>query len=299
MTPRVLALLDGGLADPDAPLLRADDLGVMRGDGVFETVLVVDGVPCELEPHLARLARSAAMLDLPEPDADGWRSCVDAVICAWTGGREMVLKLVLTRGVEGTGRVTGFATGSPVPPSLVAQRRDGVSVVTLTRGIAPELVAEAPWLLLGAKTLSYAVNMAALRHAAAAGADDVVFTAPGGTVLEGPTATVVIARNRTLRTPPPESGILAGTTQGALFRVAAGAGWDTRVEPIGVDELRGADGVWLASSVRLLARVHTLDGEALPDGGPGAELALLLTDALGISRARVQGSQPILPRSSA
>ena len=41
MTPRVLALLDGGLADPDAPLLRADDLGVMRGDGVFETVLVL------------------------------------------------------------------------------------------------------------------------------------------------------------------------------------------------------------------------------------------------------------------
>jgi len=283
VSPRVLALLQGGLADPDAPLLRTDDLGVLRGDGVFETVLVVDGVACELEPHLARLARSAAMLDLPEPDADAWRATARTVIGAWTGGREMVLKLVLTRGVEGTGRVTGFATGSPVPPVVVAQRRDGVSVVTLTRGVAPELVAEAPWLLLGAKTLSYAMNMAALRHAAVVGADDVVFTAPDGTVLEGPTASVVIARNRTLRTPPPQSGILPGTTQGALFRTAAAAGWATRVEPIGVDELRGADGVWLASSVRLLARVHTLDGEALPDGGRGAELGLLLADALGIS----------------
>lgn len=283
MSPRVLALLQGGLADPDAPLLRADDLGVLRGDGVFETVLVVDGAACELEPHLARLARSAAMLDLPEPDVDAWRATGRTVTGAWTGGREMILKLVLTRGVEGTGRVTGFATGSPVPPVLVAQRRDGVSAVTLTRGVVPEAVAEAPWLLLGAKTLSYAVNMAALRHAAAVGADDVVFTAPDGTVLEGPTASVVIARNRTLRTPPPQSGILPGTTQGALFRAAAAAGWDTRVEPIGVDELRGADGVWLASSVRLLARVHTLDGEALPDGGRGAELTLLLADALGIS----------------
>jgi len=283
MSPRVLALLQGGLADPDAPLLRADDLGVMRGDGVFETVLVVDGAACELEPHLARLARSAAMLDLPEPDVDAWRATARTVTGAWTGGREMILKLVLTRGVEGTGRVTGFATGSPVPPVLVAQRRDGVSAVTLTRGVVPEAVAEAPWLLLGAKTLSYAVNMAALRHAAAVGADDVVFTAPDGTVLEGPTASVVIARNGTLRTPSPQSGILPGTTQGALFRAAAAAGWDTLVEPIGVDELRGADGVWLASSVRLLARVHTLDGEALPDGGRGAELALLLADALGIS----------------
>ena len=283
MTPRVLAMLDGGLADPQAPLLRADDLGVTRGDGIFETVLVVDGAPCELEPHLARLARSAAMLDLPEPAADAWRSCVDAVIGAWPGGREMVLKLVLTRGVEGSGRVTGFATGSPMPPELVAQRRAGVSVVTLTRGIVPELVAGAPWLLLGAKTLSYAVNMAALRHAAAVGADDVVFTAPDGTVLEGPTATVVIAQDRALRTPPPDIGILPGTTQGALFRAAAAAGWDTRVEPIRVDELHDADGVWLASSVRLLTRVHTLDGKVLPDGGCGGELALLLSEGLGIN----------------
>src|SRR5687767_4609092 len=42
---RVLALLDGTLADPDAPLIRVDDLGLMRGDGIFETVLVVNGRP--------------------------------------------------------------------------------------------------------------------------------------------------------------------------------------------------------------------------------------------------------------
>ncbi|MGI9062822.1 MAG: aminodeoxychorismate lyase [Pseudonocardiaceae bacterium] len=294
----VLALLGGGLADPEAPLLRVDDLGVTRGDGVFETVLVVDGAPCELEPHLARLARSAAMLDLPAPDLAAWRACAATAIDGWGGGREatqgggreatqgggreMVLKLVLTRGIEGTGRVTGFATGSPVPDVLLAQRRDGISVVMLTRGVTPELAGQAPWLLLGAKTLSYATNMAALRHAATRDADDVVFTAPGGAVLEGPTSSVVVAQGSTLRTPPPESGILPGTTQGALFRGAAAAGWETRVEPLTVDDLRAADGVWLASSVRLLARVHTLDGETLP--GRGLDLDGLLADAYGWAR---------------
>ncbi len=282
MTAHVLALLDGGLADPAAPLLRVDDLGVTRGDGVFETVLVVDGVPCELEPHLARLARSAAMLDLPEPDLEAWRACAATAIGGWNGGREMVLKLVLTRGVEGTGRVTGSATGSPVPADLLAQRRSGISAVTLTRGATPELAAQAPWLLLGAKTLSYAMNMAALRHATARGADDVVFTAPGGTVLEGPTSSIVVAKDAALRTPPPESGILPGTTQGALFRGAAAAGWETRVEPLTVDDLRAADGVWLASSVRLLTRVHTLDGDPLPDRG--VVLDGLLADAYGWAR---------------
>ncbi|MGH3816095.1 MAG: hypothetical protein ACRDUV_27215 [Pseudonocardiaceae bacterium] len=52
MPDRVLVLLNDDLADPDASLLR--------GAGVFETVLVIDGVALELGAHLARLARSAA-----------------------------------------------------------------------------------------------------------------------------------------------------------------------------------------------------------------------------------------------
>src|SRR5664279_698665 len=37
------ALLDGTLLAANEPLLRPDDLGVLRGEGVFETTLVVDG----------------------------------------------------------------------------------------------------------------------------------------------------------------------------------------------------------------------------------------------------------------
>lgn len=277
---RVLALLDGTLADPESPLLRADDLGVLRGDGVFETILVIDGAPLELEPHLARLARSAAMLDLPAPDIGAWRRCARAVIDAWRGGREMVLKLVLTRGPEAGSGITGFATGAPVPDSLLAQRRDGIAAVALTRGVAPGLAEQAPWLLLGSKTLSYAANMAALRHAARCGADDVIFTATDGTVLEGPTSTVVVAQGATLRTPPVETGILPGTTRGALFRVATASGWQTRTEPIAAAELPRMDGVWLVSSIRLIARVHTLDGRVLPDPGLTGDFEGMLRDAV-------------------
>lgn len=287
MTERVVALLGDGLVDPDAPLLRADDLGVLRGDGVFETILVVDGVALEFDAHLARLARSAAMLELPPPDLAAWRSCGQTVIDAWDGGREMVLKLVLTRGPEtclqgrgigsdGSGVATGYATGAPVGPALLAQRRDGIAAVTLTRGTAPELAGQAPWLLLGAKTLSYAMNMSALRHAERRGAQDVVFTAADGSVLEGPTSTVVIAQGHTLCTPPAELGILPGTTQAALFRGAETAGWRTRVEPLQVADLLAADGVWLCSSVRLITRVHTLDGHPLPDTGLTGTLRALL-----------------------
>ncbi|WP_158847045.1 aminodeoxychorismate lyase [Saccharothrix deserti] len=263
---RVLALLDGTLADPDAPLIRVDDFGLMRGDGIFETILVVDGKPRELGPHLDRLARSAAMLDLPEPDRAAFERAVDLVLDNWTGGAEIALKLVYTRGVEGgDGTPTGFALGMDIAAKVMAQRVDGIAAVTLDRGIEPGLMERAPWLLLGAKSLSYAVNMAAIREAERRGASEVVFTTSSGSVLEGPTSTLIMARGRTLTTPPANLGILPGTTQAALFRAAEREGWTVEVRPIAVDDLYSADGVFLVSSVRKITRVHTLDGKTLPD----------------------------------
>lgn len=264
MADQVLVTLDGVVHDPDAPLLHADDLGAVRGDGVFETVLVRDGVPCTIELHLARLRRSAAALELPEPDLDDWRIAVGLALDEWGADREGIMRLVLSRGRESGGGPTGYLTVGPVADRVEAARRDGVSVLTLARGYSVDMAATAPWQLLGAKTLSYATNMAALRHAHARGADDVIFTSSEGMVLEGPRSTVLISRGRTLITPPIEHGILPGTTQQALFEVAGAHRFRCEVDALRPADLILADGLWLLSSVTLAARVHTLDGLSLP-----------------------------------
>ncbi|MET9228617.1 aminodeoxychorismate lyase [Lentzea sp. NPDC003310] len=274
---RVLALLDGTLADPDSPQIRVEDLGLMRGDGVFETILVVDGKPRELTPHLDRLDRSAAMLDMAPPPRAEFERAVELVIGNWAGGQEFALKLVYTRGVEGgDGTPTGFALGMEIGAKVLKQRAEGLSAVTLDRGIDADLAARAPWLLLGAKSLSYAINMAALREAERRGAAEVVFTTSSGSVLEGPTSTLIMVRGKTLVTPPSELGILPGTTQYALFRAAERAGWTVLVEPIQTSELYDAEGVFLASSVRKITRVNVLDGKQLPDS------SALLTELQGL-----------------
>lgn len=262
----VLALLDGTIADPTHPHIRVDDLGLLRGDGVFETVLVVDGKPREQGPHFDRLVRSAAMLDLPEPSRADFERASEAVLGAWTGGQEMALKWVYTRGVEGgDGTPTGFALGLEISEKVKRQRADGIAAVTLDRGFGADTAERAPWLLLGAKTLSYAVNMAALREAERRGAEEVIFTTSDGEVLEGPTSTLIAVSGRTLRTPPATLGILPGTTQAALFRAAEREGWSVKVEPLRVAELTEADGIFLASSVRKITRVRAIDGTALAD----------------------------------
>ena len=265
MGDRVLVTLDHEVRDADAPLLHADDLGAVRGDGVFETLLVRGGNVLQLEAHLARLTMSARALGLPAQDLDDWRLAVELAAEQWSGDGEGAMRLVLTRGREIGGEPTAYVTVAPLPDRVARVRDEGVSVMTLERGYSVDLGTSAPWLLLGAKTLSYATNMAALRYAGVHGADDVIFVSSEDRVLEGPRSTVVIARDKTLITPPLEQGILPGTTQKALFEVAGSKGFRCEYTPLRPADLITADGVWLISSITLAARVRRLDGLTLAE----------------------------------
>lgn len=252
-----------GLVDPDVPLLRPDDLGIVRGDGVFESIRWHDGRLAALDAHLDRFAASAAALDLPRPDPAAWRELIGQLCAEWSGG-EAAVRLFLTRGVDGP---TSFALMAPVSDSVLRQRREGARVVTLTRGMPADAHAHAPWLLGGVKTTSYALNMAAVRYAQSHGADDAIFVTSDGLVLEAPTATVVWAEGETLCTPPTELGILRGTTVGTLFAAAGDHGFSTKVSTGAVADLHAADGVWLVSSMRCAVAVTAIDGRPRPDGG--------------------------------
>ena len=284
--PAVLVTLDGGVHDPAEPLLFADDLAAVRGDGVFETLLVRDAGACLVEAHLQRLAHSAAMMQLAPPDLAAWRTAIGIAVEQWARrtGQEGALRLVYSRGRESGSAPTAYLTIAALPDRIAAARRDGVTAVMLNRGLAANAADEMPWLLAGAKTLSYAVNMAALRHAASRGAEDVVFVSPEGLILEGPRSTVVIATggpdSPCFLTPPPWYPILRGTTQQALFDIARAHGYDCDYEALRPADLEAAQGVWLVSSITLAARVHTLDGRPLGRSPLAGEVARMVDEAV-------------------
>jgi 4-amino-4-deoxychorismate lyase len=301
---------DGGrVADATQPQLMATDLGATRGDGVFESLLAVGGRPRKIQAHLTRLAGSARLLELDIPAEDAWRRAVDTAIgefrrqdlaaaaAAAGGPDEVVVKLLVTRGPEGAAAATCWVQASAPAAAGRRQRESGIDVILLDRGYDSEVGERAPWLLLGAKTLSYAVNMAALRYAHRHGADDVIFTSADGRVLEGPTSTVLLAHLetaddgaggvRTIRrliTPQLDSGILPGTSQGALFTAAKAAGWELGYGPLEPKDLLDADAVWLISSIRLLAPVNHIDGQKI--GTP--ELRRQLTAELNALFATIE-----------
>ena len=286
--------------DPAAGWLRLDDAGVTRGDGVFETLLYRRGRIRSVIEHLARMERSAAALALEIPPAAVWERAIALGLDAFLGQDadgepEASIRCVATRGAPGTGPAC-FVTLSPVPARDPDPKP--IKVLTLDRGYDSGAAQRAPWLLLGAKTLSYAVNVAALTYAKKHGADDAIFVTSDGLVLDGLTASVVAAYRTdnsnaghtiggsgnsndggsvVLRTPSVEAGGLAGTTVAAVSEAARALGWEVVAVPMRPADLLTADALWLASSVKMLRPVSHVDGVEV---GVDAQLHRILSHAL-------------------
>jgi branched-chain amino acid aminotransferase len=245
------------LEDPGAAVIGVDDHGLTVGDGVFESLKVVDGRPFALGRHLDRLAASAAGLGLPAPDLDEVRRAVAQVLdgTVLTRGR---LRITFTAGPAplGSGRGAG-------PTTLI--------VVSDTMAPADETTAviRVPWVrnersaVAGLKTTSYAENVVALARARQNGASEAIFANTLGEVCEGTGSNVGYVVDGQARTPSLRSGCLAGVTRALLLE------WCDVVEvdePIGV--LDEAEEVFLVSTTRDVQAVVRIDDRVLSGPGP-------------------------------
>ena len=264
MTLVSLAQVGRGVVPPDTPVLHADDEGVLRGRSVFETLRVYGGVPFMLGAHLDRLAASAKRLRLPTPPREALEHAVYDAIAAG-GENDASVRVLWTAGRPGGGP-TGLVLVSTLPPGLDELRERGLrlAVVRWTAGS-----------LAGAKSTSYAENMAAQAEAAERGADDALLVAADGTVLEAPTSNVWFREGETLCTPSLALPLLAGVTRAALRRMAPALGYAVEEGTFTLERLVGSDEVFLSSSVREVAPVVAVEGAAVGGGSPGPAAAAL------------------------
>jgi branched-chain amino acid aminotransferase len=234
-----LASVDGRITETLEARIPPGDDGLLRGDGVFEVIRLYRGRPFALGEHLDRLERSAAAIELPV-DRGAFEPEIEALLERF-GENEGQLRLVVTRG----GRRLAFTENLPALGETVA-----LASVTYSPTV----------ILTGVKSLSYGANMQATRLAQGKGADEAILVRPDGVVLEAPTSTIFWATPKgELRTPAIEAGILQSITRARLvteLEVTEGE-W-------ALDELLGATEAFLASTVREVQPVSTIDGRQLP-----------------------------------
>jgi branched-chain amino acid aminotransferase len=224
--------------------IPATDEGLLRGDGVFEVIRLYAGRPFAFEEHLQRLERSASNLRLPldleAVRSDAWR----LLRHAGTGRDHELLRIVVTRGGKRL-----LLTESL--PKTADRARLATITYTPTR------------ILDGVKSLSYASNMLASRLARERGFDEALLVSPHGRVLEAPTSSLFWVKDGDPLTPPLSEHILASITRRVVLDVT-GAG----ERECTLDELLGADEVFLASTVREVQPVIAIDDRRYDGDAP-------------------------------
>jgi 4-amino-4-deoxychorismate lyase len=266
-----LVQLGRGVVPVDQPVLHVDDEGVLRGRAVFETLRVYGGVPFKLDEHLVRLAASAERLRLPAPPHGEFATAASEAISA-AGRPDATLRFLWTAGREHGGAPAGFVLVSTLPPDLEALR---------ARGLRLAVVRWSAGALSGAKSTSYAANMAAQDEALRAGADDALLVAPDDTVLEAPTSNVWFREGNRLHTPSLALPILAGVTRGTLCELAPGLGYEVDQGVFALDRVLASDEIFLSSSVREVVPVIAVDGAEIARGPAAAALQAALRAAAG------------------
>ena len=265
--------IDGAPVRPEEAVVSVFDRGFLYGDSVYEVARTYDGVPFELEAHLARLESSAERINmgLPAPRDVLAREVLETH--ANSGNIASYLRVVVTRGSGPIGLDIALAqsqrriviakdVAEVAPPPEVYTEGVEVALVSVRRNLRTAIDPRA-------KTGNYLNSVMALAEARERGAYEAVMLDHRDYVTEGASSNVFVVVDDTLLTPPLDAGILEGVTRAVVLKVARSIGVKVLQVPLTADMLTAGSEVFITSSVREIVPVVRVDGERLGDGRPG------------------------------
>jgi branched-chain amino acid aminotransferase len=244
--------------DVDDARVSVRDHGLTVGDGVFETMKVVEGVPFAFARHLARLRSSLDRLGMTAPPDGDLRAAAAELLAASGPGEVGRLRVTVTSGDGPPGTERGTSGPTVLMVTGPARHVDG-----------PAVLATVPWArnersaVTGAKTTSYAENVVALAFAHQRGAEEALFLDTRGNVCEGTGTNVFWVQDGRIVTPALTTGCLAGVTRGLVVEWCGAQDIEATF-----DELARAAEVFVTSSTRDVQAVRAIDGVTYPAPGP-------------------------------
>jgi branched-chain amino acid aminotransferase len=242
----------GQIQHSDEISLPISALAWQRGDGLFETLRVVDGTPYFLRRHLDRLQGSLQRCGFPSLDLDSVASA--AIDLAASGSRQQLERM----------RITSY--------------RDGELIITLTPspsvvGAQNFMMSRNPMsndsLLSGNKATSYFEFMQQRSLAEGAGFTDVILVNPHNIITETSLANILIEIDGSVRTPTLHSGALPGITRSLILE------WSPEIVEMDThaDELASITAAASISSVFGVVPIASIENRTLIDSGNISNIA--------------------------
>jgi 4-amino-4-deoxychorismate lyase len=243
------------------------------GDGLFETVAVIDGSPCLWRYHLDRLEEGCRRLRLPLPDADGLASEVRG-IC--DGHPRAVLKLYWTAGAS----QRGYRRPDPLTPQRVlALSAWSSSAGRQWRLRTCEHRLSDNSVLAGIKHLNRLDQVIARAEWTDDTIDEGLMLGQDGNVVSGTMSNLFVQSAGRLSTPRLERAGIAGVVRQLLIDTARATGEPLAVHDHSIDDLAAAEALYLSNSLIGLVRVARWEDRVFDTTIPEARLIGLVRAA--------------------
>ncbi|MFZ5649133.1 MAG: D-amino-acid transaminase [Bacillota bacterium] len=270
---RPLAYVDGEFCTPDEKKVYIEDRGYQFGDGVYEVVRVYEGRMFRLYPHLDRLWESAGAIQIGIPQTKSELAGLVRELLEKSGYSDAQIYIQVSRGVAP--RQHGFPSGVRPVLTMTVRQSPEIPSYLRERGGAAVTHPEIRWKYCYIKTLNLLPNIMAKEAAARAGVQEALFVREDGVVTEGSSTNVFMVKNDVLLTHPANVSILKGVTRAATLDICADKGLKVIEDPFTLDQLLGADEVFITGTISEIMPIVSVDGNVIGCGVPGPVTGML------------------------
>jgi branched-chain amino acid aminotransferase len=239
--------------------LSPGQVGLLAGWGVFSTLRVYDSVPFAFERHWARMTKDSRLLRVPlTQDRDEVQRLIGDLVRA-NQAENSVARMCVVRNTGGMWQGSGISNATDLIV-LTSDLRPWAESMRLTVAPHARYAASA---FSGAKILSWAWNLTWVEEAQSRGFDEVILLNERDEVCECTSANIFAVIGGKTCTPPLSSGCLPGVTRALLLEEIGGV----EERPLRLEDLYGAEEVFVTSSTRELLPIREIDGRPIPLGG--------------------------------
>jgi len=233
----------------------AIDNRIFLGEGLFETLRIVNSKILYSSLHWQRLQKSAHFLNIPfEISLELWIEKLNEFI---------QLKKMFEGGIK-------VILGSGKAPRGLPEKSDESFIVfdafPYIHNPKPQVLVSCAWQrdannpLYRLKSINYGEAIIARRHATAMGADEVLFFNFQNQATETSIANFFIIKNNCLLTPSLECGLLPGILRQRLLVLARKQGIDCFEVEMDRDNIFQADAAFTTNVLAGIRPVHSFDG---------------------------------------